>query len=290
VGVDLERTQVWNESNFGPALEGETARTFAVFAEDRVALDRDRLVATLGVRWDYASSYGSAFSPRATLAWRVLPTLKLRAAAGSAFRAPSLGELYYPYSGNPNLQPERSTGWEVGVEQTIASGVVAEATGFWNDIRDLIQYDAQTFTNENIGHARTRGVEAAVRTAVGERAFLRAAYAYLDAQDLDARTPLIRRPRHRASVTAGSGFGAGGSWSVTGFFVGARPDRDAADFNTVVESPSYFRLDSAVTLPPVVLSLSPRVRVTNLLGKSYAEVNGFPAPGRRFLAGLEASF
>jgi vitamin B12 transporter len=290
LGVDLERTQVWNESNFGVALDGATSRTFAVFAEDRIAFDGERFVVTAGVRRDDASSYGSALSPRVTAAWRVLPSLKLRAAAGSAFRAPSLGELYYPYSGNPNLQPERSTGWEAGLEQTIAKGVVVEATGFWNDIRDLIQYDAQTFTNENVGHARTRGVETAVRTAVGERAFLRAAYTYLDAEDLDAREPLIRRPRHRASLTAGSGFGAGGSWSVTGFFVGARPDRDAADFTTPVESPSYVRLDAAVTLPPVVLSLSPWIRVTNLLGESYAEVNGFPAPGRRFVAGLDASF
>jgi len=49
-------------------------------------------------------------------------------------------------------------------------------------------------------------------------------------------------------------------------------------------------VDAAVTLPPVLFSLAPWVRVTNLLGRSYAEVNGFPAPGRRFLAGLEASF
>jgi vitamin B12 transporter len=290
VGVDLERTQVWSESNFGPALEGETARTFALFAEDRIALDGERLVATAGVRWDDASSYGSALSPRVTAAWRALPTLKLRAAAGSAFRAPSLGELYYPYSGNPDLRPEKATSWEIGLEQTLAEGVIGEVTAFRNDIRDLIQYDAQTFSNANIGRARTRGVEVAVRTAVGGRAFLRASYAYLDARDLDADAALIRRPRHRASATAGSGFGAGGSWSVTGLFTGARPDRVAADFTSVVESPSYVRVDAAVTLPPVVLSLSPWARVTNLFGRSYAEVNGFPAPGRRFLAGLEASF
>ena len=289
-GVDYERTQVSNESNFGVALDDAAARTVAVFAEDRLALFSDRLVATAGVRWDDHSAFGGAVSPRVTLAWRALPSLKLRAAAGSAFRAPSLGELYYPYSGNPNLQPERSTGWEVGAEQTLAEGVVGEVTGFWNDIRDLIQYDAQTFSNGNIGHARTRGVEVAVRTAVGERAFLRASYTYLDAQDLDAGAALIRRPRHRASLTAGSGFGAGGSWSATGLFVGARPDRDAADFTTVVESPSYLRVDAAVTLPPLVLTLSPWVRVTNVFDRSYAEVNGFPAPGRRFLAGLEASF
>ena len=290
IGVDLERTQVWNESNFGPALDGETARTFAVFAEDRVALGGERLVATAGIRWDDASSYGSAFSPRATLAWRVLPSLKLRAAAGSAFRAPSLGELYYPYSGNPDLQPERSTGWEVGLEQSIAAGVVAEATGFWNDVRDLIDYDPQTSTNQNIGHARTRGVETAIRTTVAGSFFIRASYTYLDAKDLDADAPLVRRPRHRASLTAGSGFGTGGSWSATAMWVGARPDLSSADFTTPVEQPPYLRVDAAVTLPPVVLSLSPWIRATNLLGRSYSEVNGYPAPGRRFLAGLVASF
>ena len=77
---------------------------------------------------------------------------------------------------------------------------------------------------------------------------------------------------------------------MTGIFVGARTDRDAADFTTVVESPSYFRLDAAVTLPPLVWSLSPWVRVTNVFNRAYAEVNGFPAPSRRFLAGIEASF
>jgi vitamin B12 transporter len=290
VGADYERTEVSSESSFGVALDGATSRTFALFAEDRVALLGDRLVATAGVRWDDASSFGSAVSPRVTVAWRALPSLKLRAAAGSAFRAPSLGELYYPYSGNPSLQPERSTGWELGGELTIAEGVVGEATGFWNDIRDLIQYDAQTFSNANVGHARTRGIELAVRTAVGDRAFLRASYTFLDARDLDLDAPLIRRPRNRASLTAGSGFGKGGSWSVTGIFVGARNDRDAADFTTVVESPSYFRVDAAVTLPPLVWSLSPWVRVTNVFNREYAEVNGFPAPSRRFLAGIEASF
>jgi vitamin B12 transporter len=289
-GVDYERTQVTTESNLGVALDGATSRTFAVFAEDRIALWGERLVATAGVRWDDASAYGSAVSPRVTVAWRALPGLKVRAAAGSAFRAPSLGELYYPYSGNPDLRPEKSAGWEIGLEQTLAGGVVGEVTAFWNDIRDLIQYDAQAFSNTNVGRARTRGVEVAARTAVGGLAFLRASYTYLDAKDLDAGTALIRRPRHRASLTAGSGFGAGGSWSVTGLFTGARPDRDAADFTTLVESPSYVRVDAAVTLPPVLFSLSPWARVTNLFGRTYAEVNGFPAPGRRLLAGLEASF
>ena len=289
-GVDLERTQVWNESNFGPALDGETARTFAVFAEDRIALFSGRLVATAGVRWDDASSYGSAWSPRVTVAWHVLPSLKIRAAAGSAFRAPSLGELYYPYTGNPDLKPERSTGVEAGLEETVAEGVVAEATAFWNDIRDLITYDPVTSMDQNIGRARTRGVEIALRSAVGTRSTLRASYTYLDARDLDSGAFLVRRPRHRASATYAMAFASDGSASVTAMWVGARRDGDAVDFTKIVEDPSYLRVDAAITLPPLALSLAPFVRATNLLGRRYAEVSGFPAPGRRVLAGLEAAF
>lgn len=290
-GADWERTLVSNESNFGVALDGASTRTFALFGEDRIALFGERLVVTAGARWDDHSAFGSAVSPRLTVAWRVTPTLKLRAAAGTAFRAPSTGELYYPYSGNPALRPEKSNGYEVGVERTLAKGIVAEVSGFWNDIRDLIDYDATaTFMNQNIGSARTRGVEVALRTPVGARSIVRASYTYLDAKDLDTDTFLLRRPRHRASATYATTFESGGTFSLTGMWVGARPDRDAADFTKLVEDASYLRVDTAVTLPPLFFSLAPFVRVTNLLGRDYVEASGFPAPGRRFLAGLAAAF
>lgn len=289
-GATWDRTLVSNESNFGVALDDVATRTFALFAEDRISLAKDRVVVTAGVRWDDNSAFGSAVSPRATISWRVTSTLKLRAAAGSAFRAPSTGELYYPFTGNPSLRPEKSVGYEAGLEQTLTGGLVAELTGFWNDIRDLINYDPQTFMDQNIGRARTRGVEIALRTAVGKRSTLRASYTYLDAKDLDAGAPLVRRPRHRASATYATSFVSGGSASVTAMWVGSRTDGDAVNFNEVVVDPSYLRIDAAVTLPPLVFSLAPFVRVTNILGRDYYEVNGFPAPGRRFLAGLEAAF
>ncbi len=290
-GADWERTLVSNESNFGVALDDASTRTFALFGEDRIAFFGEKLVVTAGVRWDDHSAFGSAVSPRLTVAWRVTPGLKLRAAVGTAFRAPSTGELYYPYSGNAALRPEKSNGYEVGVEKTLAKDIVLEASGFWNDIRDLIEYDATaTYMNQNIGSARTRGVEVALRTAVGARSILRASYTYLDAKDLDSNTPLVRRPRHRASATYATTFVSGGAFSLTGIWVGRRADRDVQDFSKVVEDPSYVRVDGAVTLPPLTLSLAPFVRVTNLFGKAYEEASGFPAPGRRFLAGLATAF
>ena len=290
VGSDYERTSVRSADSYGVSLDGETTGTFSLFAEDRLSLDHDRLVVTGGLRRDANSAFGAAWSPRGTVVYLVTPALKLRAAAGTAFRSPTTGELYYPFSGNPDLKPERSTSVETGVEVAIVRGLWFETTLFRNDIRDLIQYDPQSFTNENVGRARTQGVETVLRGDLGRGFIARASYTFLDATDLETGLPLLRRPKNTVAATVGRSFASGASAELTGTWVGSRLDGDATDFTKIVEMPAYLRVDVSATLPRFFGTVSPWVRVTNLLGASYAEVSGFPAPGRRFLAGIEASF
>jgi vitamin B12 transporter len=290
VGSDFERTSVRSADSYGVPLDGETTRTFSLFVEDRLSLDSDRFVVTAGLRRDDNSAFGAAWSPRGTVVFLVSPSLKLRAAAGAAFRSPTTGELYYPFSGNPDLSPERSTSVEAGVEFGVATGLWLEMTLFRNDIRDLIQYDPQSFTNENVGRARTQGVETVLRGDLGGGFVARASYTYLDATDVDSGLPLLRRPKNRVAATVGRSFASGASAELSGTWVGSRLDRDATDFTKIVEMPAYLRVDVAATSPRFLGVLSPYVRITNLLGASYAEVSGFPAPGRRFLAGIETSF
>ncbi|HSB35908.1 MAG TPA: TonB-dependent receptor [Thermoanaerobaculia bacterium] len=289
-GADYDRSSVTSRDSYGTSLEGATARTWAVFAEDRIALLGERLVLTLGVRHDDHSAFGGATSPRGTLVFFATPAVKLRLAGGAAFRSPTTGELYYPFSGNPDLKPERSRAWEAGVEVALSARLTWEASVFRNDIRDLIQYVPQTLTNENVGRARTQGVETALRGDLGSGLYTRVSYGYLDARDLTTGLALLRRPYHRASATVGRSFAKGGSFEATARFVGSRPDLDAGDFVTRVTMPSYVTIDVAGTLPPLVAHLAPFARLTNLLDRAYAEAAGFPAPGRRFLLGLAAAF
>ncbi len=289
VGADLERTQVTNEDSYGLQLDGLTTRTWSVFAEDRLSLAKDRLAVTAGVRRDEHDAFGASTSPRLTVAWRPSASLKLRAAAGSAFRAPSTGELYYPFSGNAALEPERSVSYEAGVEWTLSPGLVLETTVFRNDVKDLIRYDFASQTNVNVGRARITGAEAVLRGALSASSWARASYTWLDTEDLDTGLPLLRRPKQRASVTLGQDLGRGASTELTGHWVGERDDVDAATYARVT-SPAYFRVDTALTGPPVLGGLSPFARVTNLLDRDYAEVAGFPSPGRRFVAGLDLAF
>ena len=284
--VSFERGRVKDGSNFGPSLEGQHTTIWGTGVEDTLKL-AGGIVATVGVRYDDHSQFGSAWSPRATVAWLSSDNVwKMRASGGGAFRAPTVGELYYPFSGNPELKPERSTSYELGVERYLPGGRI-EASLFWNDFRDLIVYDFVRSGNFNVGKARTRGVEIALRQDLALSLSVDAGYTYLDAEDRGTGLALIRRPRHRAFL--------GASWQALGrlslapraTFVGSRPDSDALTGQRV-ESPSFLRLDlfARYSLGPV----APYARIENLADHRYEEVNGYPAPRRRYAAGLETRF
>ena len=288
-GADWERTVVSNEDSYGVELDGLATRTWSLFVEDRLTLADGTVGVTAGVRFDDHSVFGTATSPRLTVSWRLSPSLRLRAAAGSAFRAPTTGELYYPFSGNPDLQPERSVSVEGGLSWSLSPEVAFEATLFHSSVRDLIRYDFATFKNVNVGRARMTGAETALTWTFRPGLFARAAWTWLDTEDLDTGLELLRRPRNRASATLGAAFGDGGSAELTGLFVGRRDDVDAVTYGRVTD-PSYLRVDLAVTAPRILGHLSPFLRVTNLLDRQYTEVAGYPSPGRRFLAGLNVGF
>ncbi|HYN41401.1 MAG TPA: TonB-dependent receptor [Thermoanaerobaculia bacterium] len=289
VGTDYEQTKVDNEDSYGVQLDGLTTSTWSVFAEDRISLADDRLAITAGVRRDENSAFGASTNPRVALSWRVAPAVKLRAAAGSAFRAPSTGELYYPFSGNPGLQPEESVSYEAGAEWVLGRGLVFEASLFRSDVKDLIRYDFATFTNVNVGRARMEGAEATLRGTISASTWASASYTWLDTEDRDTGLPLLRRPKNAAAVTVGGDLGRGATAELTGLYVGERDDVDATTYQRVT-NPAYFRVDVAATGPRFFDHVAPFVRVKNVLDRDYDEVAGYPSPGRRFVAGIDLAF
>jgi outer membrane cobalamin receptor len=72
-------------------------------------------------------------------------------------------------------------------------------------------------------------------------------------------------------------------------FVGRRDDTDAVTF-TRVSVPSYFRVDAALTTARLWKGLAAWGRVTNLFGRDYSEVAGYPSPGRRWVVGIDLTF
>jgi len=281
-----ERDQVDDTSNFGVNLQGQHTTIWGIGLEDSIRVT-DRITATGGARYDSHSQFGSAWSPRATLVWRSADSLwKLRASGGSAFRAPSVGELYYPFSGNPDLKPERSVSWEAGAERAVGNGR-AEVSLFWNDFRDLIVYDFARSQNFNVGRARARGVEAVFRHEFGARVGADVGYTYLDSEDLRTGEALLRRPRHRGFLSLALHPLSGLTVSPRATFVGARRDANPAS-GIHFDNPSYARYDLFASF--AIGRIAPYVRLENLTDRRYDEVAGYPAAHRRFVGGIEAGF
>jgi vitamin B12 transporter len=281
-----ERWIVDAKSSFGTALDGARSTILGFAGQDTFRLGTSWF-ATAGLRYDHHSRFGRAWSPRATLAWLSSDGLwKLRASAGSAFRAPSVGELSYPFSGNPDLQPERSVSYELGAERYVGPGRL-EASFFSNELRDLIVYDFVAQKNENIGRARTRGAEIAWHEPLDQRLGLDVGYTYLDTVDRGTGQELLRRPRHRAFAAATWRPTSALTVSPRATFIGRRADVDAVTFERI-ENASFLRYD--LFLRYALWRLTPYARIENLTDRRYDEVAGYPAPSRRFAVGLEAKF
>jgi vitamin B12 transporter len=284
--VAWERWRVDDGSNFGTNLDGAHTTLWGAGAQDTVTLGA--FSATGGVRFDRHSQFGDAWSPRLTVSWLSSDSAwKVRASGGRAFRAPTVGELYYPFSGNPDLKPERSTSWELGAERYFGSGR-AEVSLFWNDLTNLIVFDFATSLNENVGRARTRGVEVGWRQPIAASLAADATYTYLDAKNRLTDGPLLRRPRHRASLGLDWRPVAGLDLAPRLLFVGRRADSDPLTFGPS-EDPSYVRFDVFARWE-LSRNLAPYVRLVNAFDRRYDEADGFPAAGRLVAGGLEVKF
>ena len=196
------------------------------------------------LRGDRNSVYGS--NPTGRLGWsmEVASGVRVRALAGSTFRAPSFNELFYPGYGVSTVTPERGRSVELGMNWR-AGASEAALTVYQNQVHDMIGYETdntlcpadpsyQYGCARNIGRARMRGATlSGAYNAGGLR--ISGVIDVLDARDLDTNNRLARRAAHQESLSADYTFGA---WSVGAelLAVGSRPDGG-------VELGSYETLD-----------------------------------------------
>ncbi|MCT7315823.1 TonB-dependent receptor [Ralstonia sp. CHL-2022] len=174
----------------------------------------------LNLRRDRYSDFGGANSYYAGYGFAFNPQWKAVASVSNAFRAPSFNELYYPFFGNPNVQPEKARSVEGGVEYSSAIGLV-RVTAFETDYSNLITAVCDADFNcsaANVNRARVNGLETSYRGSI-YGVDLRASFTMQNPQDLSANQLLSRRARHFGSVSAYKTFGpfsAGVEWNAAG--------------------------------------------------------------------------
>ena len=300
-GVDLE-----HESGEIGARSGEllapTRTNVGAYLQDRLAAGR--FFATAGARVEHNASFGTRVVPRIALAYRVHggnDATTLRASAGAGIKEPDFFQSFGTSSfarGNPDLEPERSRTFDMGIEQRLFAGRVrAEVSYFRHDYFDQIAYTYDFATSRgtyvNLGKTRGQGLEVAVAASPLPRLSLSAEYTYLDGEILISTSsfdpvyaegqPLLRRPKHQGSFSArygGERFSVGASLVS----VGERADSDFVGIG-LTKNEAYTRVDVRVHAR-IVSGLSAYVVAENLLDRQYQEVLGYPALGRSVRVGL----
>ena len=215
-GTDWQRESV--SSNYVFAEDTRTNR--GLFAQWQRTFGAQSLQANL--RRDQNSQFGGKTTGSLLWGWNFAGNLRLTASYGTAFRAPTFNDLYYPGFGNPDLAPESSRNLEIGLRDTPGWGHWSLSV-YRDDIRDLITFDAATGLPANVDQARITGLEGVVDTKLAGWT-LRATATLMNAGD-DAiggaydGNQLPRRPRQSARFDADRNFGRfslGASWYLAG--------------------------------------------------------------------------
>ena len=245
----------------------------------------------LNLRYDDNSRFGSKVT------WRFAPSYAIAASdtrilgsVGTGFKAPTLGELYQDFPpfffANPNLKPETSTGYDLGVEQGLFSkSVRIGATVFRNEIRNLITTDVTGSTYANVGRALTRGVESFIAWQPLQTLTWRADYTYTLADDVILHQALLRRPKHKATLNALWQFNEAWSLDGTVLYVGSWVDGNR-DFSIPrLTAPAYTTVNLAVNYA-LVRNLGIFGRVDNLFDRHYQDPVGFLHPALGVFLGV----
>ncbi len=261
------------------------------------------IAATL--RRDDHSSFGGFTTGRLALAWRPSADTTLRLAAATGFRAPSIDELFgdYPGSefvGNPDLTPEESDSFEIGIEQAFASGATLSVTAFRLNIDNLITYDGCPATDpanwdyscapgtistlQNVaGQSVRQGIELEAEVPVSDRLRFALAYTYTDARrPSGTRIGLVPYHDLSASLTA----------DVTPDLVaGVTVKHVAGRLNDFASA----RMDDYMVVNATLeqdlgKGKSAYLRLENLFDDDYQTSEGYAASGRAVYVGLRASF
>ncbi len=293
---DKARSDYYSESSYGPyssVFPGESDRITGYYLQDRISL-WDSWFTTLGVRLDDHSRFGTETTYRFTSSYAVKQTgTRFKGSYGTGFKAPSLYQLYVPTYGNQALQPEKSTGWDLGVEQALLRGrVELSATWFANDFDDLIDFDSATSRYINTKRAESFGVELTATVTPTDAITLRAGYTWTKTKDKETGLELLRRPKNKFSIAANYRFVKKGNINLETAYVGKRQDVyfDPISYaSTRVKLGGYLLVNLAASYD-VTKWLQLFARVDNMLDREYEEAYGYGTPGISGYGGVKVSF
>ncbi|MBF0448143.1 MAG: TonB-dependent receptor [Magnetococcales bacterium] len=247
----------------------------------------------MGVRGIHNEQFGAFYTGDLELGYQLDDSLRFLASYGTAFKAPTFNDLYFPVTafggGNPALEPEESESLELGLVGRHQS-VDWSLRGFRTDINGLINWEPAAgnpffWAPVNVGSARISGLEVEAQRGFGP-VDLSTALTLLEPENLSSGKRLNRRSTTTVNLGVGYHFQTlPAQVQGTLLYQSGRYD-DAAN---TVRVPGYgllgltasYDLDEAWQI---------RLKGENLLGREYqttmATSTPYHAPGRNIFLSL----
>jgi outer membrane cobalamin receptor len=294
----------------------------AFFVQQRLT-GGDRMFATVGARVDRNSRYGTSVSPKAGAGIFVLPyraggvsSAKVFGNVGRGIKNPTFGELYGSAftDGNPDLNPERARTVDAGIEATFDSQrVLARATYFNNAYNDQVAFKSSgpgldgkpDYINIDGSSAKGLELQALLQKPVAGGLTASVGYALVDtrvessvntSQQFQPGQPLLRRPKHSATIRMNYSRGRGTA-TFMWRYVGERHDAAFIGLSTLA-TPQLAARSVDITVNPgyglaslggemqIARGTTAFVRVDNLADASYENALGYPGLPRAIVAGF----
>lgn len=218
------------------------------------------------------------------VAWGFAPRggLRLTAAYGTAFKAPTFNDLYFPDYGNPDLKPEEAASVELGVRGETGWGAWS-VNAYRTEIDNLIGFDAAAFAPGNVDESRIRGVEGVLSTQLAQWAL----NTYLTWQDPKNQSSgpnqgnlLARRAEHSLRMDVDRDFK---KFSLGATLNGVSKRYD--DLASTHKLGAYATLDLRAEYA-FSKALRLQARLTNVFDRDYETAAFYNQPGRDIFIAL----
>jgi vitamin B12 transporter len=266
-GADLRRDEVESTSNF-EETERDNAAGFLQVLFNLGALDIQA-----SARHDDNDAFGNETTGSVAFGYELDPNHRLRASYGTAFRAPTFNDLYFPGFGNENLDPESSATGELGARGQYQQWFW-DVAAFQTDVEDLIATENRggVFAPYNVNEARIRGVELAsgLETAHWK---LKASVTAQDPRNKEPDNVLRRRARQSARLEIDREFNRL-SLGASGVFQSERYNDAANDLKLPGFGLLHLRAGWSFSD-----QWSARITVKNALDKRYTTAHKSPSFG-----------
>ena len=253
---------------------------------NKLALVSDlNTIITESIRYDKYDEFDNSLTGKLGAKQFLGKDYYVSANVGTGYNAPTLGQLYGQFGANPNLKPEKSLTSDV----TLGNDNVW-ITGFYNEIRDLIDYvsDPVTYAGgyaQVDGKSKFKGVELGYEDYLFDAVGVTATYAYVKTQDAKGKA-LARRPKTQIDAKATYYVSEEFDVGVNAQYIGERynaADNQGAQTGkyAVVNFVSNVKLNKTITLYG---------KLDNVADKYYQVVDGYATAGRSLYFGLNAKY